>query len=356
MTDAALTVPAYARYGHELHAFLENLPRALKKNRLDDLQRRCQKLLADGRELKRSLRRSTDTSGWVAPRVDAHPSDFPKSWSASFAQVHHTLSELQTSIDAARKAGHEARAYVLTRYEAVSQAYEHWRAIWREQRAEGREAFPGEAPAANSSLAIPRSLAPLIPARTIFHVAMALVGAGMYQFVLTQSQAVAVLVTLFAMFGTLEITRRIWPAWNAFLCRFVFKAIARPRELHQVNSATWYLLALCLLTPLFSKAAVIVALMVLGFGDPAAAWIGKRFGRFKLVGDKSLEGTLGFVAAGFVAAGVPLMLLYPVTVLQGGMAAISGALAGALAELFTRRMDDNFTVPVAAALAAALWL
>jgi dolichol kinase len=44
--------------------------------------------------------------------------------------------------------------------------------------------------------------------------------------------------------------------------------------------------------------------LALGVGDPAAAWVGRRWGTLKILGRKSLQGTLAFVAAATLVVGI----------------------------------------------------
>jgi dolichol kinase len=290
-------------YAADLRAFLEAMPARLKQGALAHLRAECTALLEGA----------------------------PEATGERWARLRHTLAELRQALDSGA-----ARAYLTARYEEAARAYEHWMAARRAPRA---------------------PLQPLKGARTIFHVAMALLATVMYQFVLTRAQAVVVLLTLLTVFASLEITRRIWPRWNEILVRRVFGAISRPREYHEVNSATWYLVALCVLTPFFSRPALLCGVLVLGIGDPAAAWAGKSWGRLKLYGNKSLVGSLAFVISGALVALAFLLAFYPALPWSNRVAAaLIAAFCGALAELFSTRVDDNLTVPIAAVTAASLFL
>lgn len=154
---------------------------------------------------------------------------------------------------------------------------------------------------------------------------------------------------------TLETTRRVWPSWNAWLMEHVFGAVAHPHEWTKVNSATWYASALTLLAMVDSLPMIAVAVAVLGFGDPAAAIVGRRWGRVRLLHGRSLEGSLTFAAVGTVAALIALWAI-DFTASTGVLVAMAagGAVAGALGELFSLRVDDNFSVPLAAAAGTAL--
>ena len=96
--------------------------------------------------------------------------------------------------------------------------------------------------------------------------------------------------------------------------------------------------------------------MVLGLGDPAAAIVGRRFGRTPVGDGRTLEGTLAFVAVGFVAAASTLLILgHPGPI---GVLAVAGAVGGAVGEILSRRIDDNLMIPVlsASSVVAVRWL
>jgi dolichol kinase len=134
-----------------------------------------------------------------------------------------------------------------------------------------------------------------------------------------------------------------------------FKPLAHAHEASRVNSSTWYATALLLLTLTRSPVLCVVAVAILGIGDPMAAFIGRRYGKIKLLHGRSLEGSLTFFASGTVVSVALLQLFHPALGL--GMALAISAVAaafGAIAELLSLRIDDNFSVPLAAALGGAL--
>jgi dolichol kinase len=87
---------------------------------------------------------------------------------------------------------------------------------------------------------------------------------------------------------------------------------------------------------------------VLMTADAAAALIGRKFGKHKLVNGKSLEGTLAFVLTGVLAAGVCISAVGVSSLLPYVLPAV---ILAALAELFQKQLkvDDNFSIPLVTA-------
>ena len=98
------------------------------------------------------------------------------------------------------------------------------------------------------------------------------------------------------------------------------------------------------------------AMAVMLLGDTAAALIGRRFGRIRFFNGKSLEGSLAFLVTGIavILAGF-FCWHYSVGTMLGG---VLGVVAAALLEFFNRelRLDDNFTIPLAAGAGLLLGL
>jgi dolichol kinase len=201
------------------------------------------------------------------------------------------------------------------------------------------------------------SLRPTNHARSIFHAATALVALALIELV-SKSSLIALAAGWAAFAWGCEIARRLSPKVNQKLMA-LFAPVAHQHETKRVNSATWYATALVILAALAPAAVCAVAVMVLGFGDPTAALVGRRFGRVRLLHGRSLEGSLAFVVSGAAVSVLVLRLFHAgISPLHALVAAVAGAFAGAVAELVSLRVDDNFSIPLSAALGAglALWL
>ncbi|HEY3448027.1 MAG TPA: hypothetical protein VGK67_16845 [Myxococcales bacterium] len=307
------------RYTRELKDFLERLPKYLKRGKREEALRQVSRIVAE-----------------------LPPAQPETSWGTSWARMSVALHDLKKALDSGA-----AKDYVRARYDEATRAYEQWLAA---RRAASRT---GETAAVRLG-----SLRPLMGARTLFHISSGVVATVMYQFYLTTFQAEMVLLSLLGLFVGLEVTRRFSKRWNHFLAGKVFHSIARPREYYRVNSSTLYLLALALVAPVFSRPAVLTGVLILAFGDPAAAWLGKRYGKLKLYRSKSLVGTLSFAGAGTLVAATFLLLFCPeVSVGSKLLAAGLASLVGAVAELFSGpKLDDNLSIPIASTLVASIFL
>ena len=194
------------------------------------------------------------------------------------------------------------------------------------------------------------SLRPTNYARNVFHACNSLIAVGLL-LMLTERHVLAAAAFMMCLAWSLEIGRRVSPAMNDALMRLLGR-LAHPHEAWRVNSATWFCTACFVVACTWNPEAATVGMVVLGFADPAAAIVGRRFGRIQLVNGRTLLGSTAFFAVGTVCAFAWLSLAWSVSPLVAFKMAGAGALAGTFAELFSRRIDDNLSIPVAAALAA----
>lgn len=191
--------------------------------------------------------------------------------------------------------------------------------------------------------------------RAVLHLSGALVALTLVA-VLTPRALVVAAACFFVGVWTLELWRRRAPRVNERLNAF-FERFTHPRERVHVTSTTWYVTALVPLAASGVPEAQAVGLAVLGVGDPAASFVGRRLGRVRLGSRRTLEGTLAFVVCGGLAAMASLAWIAPQLGPSRALPlALAGAVGGAVAELVSLRVDDNLTIPLAAGLASAAWL
>lgn len=99
----------------------------------------------------------------------------------------------------------------------------------------------------------------------------------------------------------------------------------------------------------------VVAVMAWGFGDAAAALVGKAYGRRRVLlplvdGAKTYEGTLAMLCISGLAAFITLLLYAGQPWPTSLMISLVVAPVCAVVELFSRRGMDTLTVPISAAV------
>jgi dolichol kinase len=195
-------------------------------------------------------------------------------------------------------------------------------------------------------------LRPSNVARSLFHCTSAVAILLMIEFVPAFSWMFWIALAYFIFCWGTEGLKRLGPETKARVMK-LFALIAHPHEYDKINSATWYGVALLLMSLMPTPVLGIIAIAILGFADPAAALVGRRYGSIKLPGNRTLEGSIGFFVTGTLAASAALAVFHPI----GGLGttlfvAASASLLGALGELAGKWPDDNLTIPMASAAGA----
>ena len=265
--------------------------------------------------------------------------DRQKASSRSLKQIADTLRDYSRELTSHHEGG---RLQAL--YQSLSRSYEELRLHLRDMETAGfvRPSLVDQ-------------LTPVNYSRNAFHVGMGLIAVLMYEFVITYTQAIIILVALNVAFGSLEIARRLSPRLNGLLVDKVFAGFARPSERHRINSSSYYLLSMTFVAILFPQAPVQLAVLILAFADPAATVAGKLWGRKKLIRNKSWVGTAAFFAVAFAVTTVFLLLKAPhLTLSWTLLVAVTVSAIGAATELLSYMIDDNLSIPILVVVAAYL--
>ena len=136
-----------------------------------------------------------------------------------------------------------------------------------------------------------------------------------------------------------------WRLWT--LVSRLLTPIIRDHEVRGgFTGASYILTASAIVIVVFPKSIAIAAITFIIIGDTAAALVGRMWGRHKLIGRKSIEGSsaclLSLILVSFLIPGLPT----PV--------GIVGAVSACLAEAFSGKIDDNLAVPVFSGLVMLL--
>lgn len=146
-----------------------------------------------------------------------------------------------------------------------------------------------------------------------------------------------------------ELVRLRSPSFNELAFRR-FGAFLRTSERSTLTGTVPYILGIGLSLLLYRTEIATAAVCFLACGDVAATTIGERYGKTKISGKKSLEGTAAFFLAALAAGAllVPLGSHLPYGLITAG-AAIAAAV-----ELLPLPFNDNLVIPLAAGGAMTL--
>jgi dolichol kinase len=189
-------------------------------------------------------------------------------------------------------------------------------------------------------------------ARKFWHMGGVSIIAALYAH-LPEKTSITLLTVAWFLFVPADFLRLKYPALNDFLV-FAFRPIMRQHEVDRIAGTSYLLTGLVIVASLFPPQIALLTMMFLAFADPIASYFGIRYGKDKIFGEKSLQGTL---AAFFVCAMLTFYFLTSHWLLMDRLIVVSliGGLIGALAELIPIfKLDDNLTLPVVSA--TALWI
>ncbi len=185
-------------------------------------------------------------------------------------------------------------------------------------------------------------------ARKIWHVGGVLSLAGIYYY-LPFSWNVVLFGALWLVFILVDFFRLRFPSLNGSLT-CLFRSVMRKSEFKTYAGTSYLLTGVLLIVLVFPRDVVFITLLYLALADPMASVVGIRFGKDKIFGRKSLQGSL---AAFFVCTLITLAVLSSSDLATHRWLLISflGGGVGAASEVVPMGgMDDNFSIPVLSAL------
>ncbi|HET7464400.1 MAG TPA: hypothetical protein VFJ82_24285 [Longimicrobium sp.] len=174
-------------------------------------------------------------------------------------------------------------------------------------------------------------------ARKTFHVSSALL--PLLVWMAPRWLALAVLLPTAAVAVGVDWTRLRFRAPRYWFLRYT-RRMLRHHERRKFAGATWMALAYAAAVVLFPKPIAVMAMLFNGFGDAAAALVGKRFGRHRTAWGKSWEGFAAGLAVN-LAVGLTIASLSGVV---PALAAVAGGTAAAVLEFLDLPIDDNVRV------------
>ncbi len=162
-------------------------------------------------------------------------------------------------------------------------------------------------------------------------------------------------VAFFALASVVSVTTEyvVYRRPDSLLARLygkVFARVLRDKERavrFRLSGGPYVFVAAFVLALLATKEQAMFGLSVLLLCDTLAALIGRRFGKHKIMGKKSLEGT-----AAFLAGGVLLTVVFAAFGTLSPHLMLAGVMLGCMGDLLNEKchIDDNFSIPILACL------
>ncbi len=184
-------------------------------------------------------------------------------------------------------------------------------------------------------------------ARRFWHTAGVLTILGLYSITPPQHRLLTVLI----LCGTpvlVDVLRQFLPTMNA-VSQKVLGTVMRESERNRLSGMTYMLLGSSMVILVAPHQVVYLTLWMFAVADPLASYFGIRYGKERLLGTKTLQGT----AAAFCACFAVSVLYFSTLSLMHErlfIVALLSGLIGAFAELLPiGKIDDNFTFPVVSA-------
>jgi dolichol kinase len=178
------------------------------------------------------------------------------------------------------------------------------------------------------------------PGRKIYHLLGGLFIIAAY-IVLGRERGLPALAALTAAATATDLSRFVFPKFNDFMFRH-FRAFIRESERNTITGTPWYLMGMLGSLFLFSLPVAVCSIIFLACGDVSATVVGERWGKTKISGIKSLEGTIAFFAASLLSGAVAGVywqgLPFPVVA--------AGALTASVVEILPLKLNDNLTIPI----------
>lgn len=160
----------------------------------------------------------------------------------------------------------------------------------------------------------------------------------------TRSLVLLLLVIFTGIYLLIDVLRLYSKTVNTYLFSKI-GLILKKKEKHAISASSWFLLASLITVLFFQKDIAILSISIFIFADCYAEVYGTRFGTIKLIGKRSLQGSIAYL----IAASLISLLLVNFLALTPRFFMLA-PLVSTLAEQVSIGLDDNLVVPVLTAL------
>ncbi len=157
--------------------------------------------------------------------------------------------------------------------------------------------------------------------------------------------AVTYLGTFCLILIFLDFLRRMVPFLQK-LAEVMFGKLIREEEKMQLSGASYALMGSFVSMCVFPKEVAVISILMLALGDPASNFVGLKYGKDKIVGNKSLQGSISCFLVCALISCLCLSFLDKFSFERLIVMGLLAGLIGATAELVSIfKINDNFMMP-----------
>lgn len=170
---------------------------------------------------------------------------------------------------------------------------------------------------------------------------------------LSRPTSLQVLTFFSALCIFIDVYRQRSPQFNRIVIAMA-QHIMRENEKNSIAGITYLLIGVLAIVALFPPSVVTLSLLFLAVADPVASYFGIRYGKDRLFGRKSLQGSM---AAFFACTAVAATYFFVHNMMTERILIVSllAGLIGAIAEAVpVGNLDDNLVLPVVSS--CLLWV
>ncbi len=189
--------------------------------------------------------------------------------------------------------------------------------------------------------------------RRLIHLSMGTIVALVYIFFLNHQSVVYILGTVLCVLYIFEQVRINYPEHAAKMA-IISKYFYRAEEQLKESAGIPFIMGILLTILTFPKHIAIIAIFTLAISDPLSAIIGIKYGKFRIVKEKSLEGSLAFFLSSFIIVASVLASQSDHSTLSIFFLSLFVALSTSFFEMLPIKLDDNLTIPLFTAMLARI--
>jgi diacylglycerol kinase (CTP) len=185
--------------------------------------------------------------------------------------------------------------------------------------------------------------------RKLWHMGVGLIGVAFYLVSGISQEKLAIYLFVLAAVAIMIDILRINNQKIQKASLLVMRPFMRKSELRSITGLPFYALGVALSLSLFTEKIALLSVFFLIFSDPISSYVGIRFGKDKILPNKSLQGSF----AGFAVCAI-ITFIYCIVSGHGGIQIILFAflagIIGSISEMMSFLIDDNLTIPVLSGL------